>query len=166
MSIQIEIARLLAAKQNLSDWLVEHDVRVSNNAKLNELVNLLDTVSTGGSSSTPLVPVDVLYTVTSSVVKTVLPKGSQAGDTLTLMGNSYLCPANSLLVVYGTCNGGTTSTQAYPTITVTGDLDFEPVYYTASNAALNKPIGIFAIHIGEVGGTVTLTRKTSSGAIM
>ena len=34
MSIQTEIARISGAKQSLADWLLDHDVEVSFNAKL------------------------------------------------------------------------------------------------------------------------------------
>lgn len=165
MSIQTEINRLASAKSALSSWLLEHDVRISLNAKLNELVGLLDTVSTGDKKDV-LVPVTVNCAVTALISKTVLPVGAKENSLLGSTSSSYRCPANSMLVLYGTCNGGTSTAQAYPTVNVTGDLTSEVVYYTASSSSSTRPMGIFVIHVGTEGGAVTFTRATSKNAIM
>ena len=61
MSIQSEIERISGAKQDLVDWLLDHDVEVSFNAKLDEIVSLLADVSTVGSEEKNLVLVEVKY---------------------------------------------------------------------------------------------------------
>lgn len=166
MSIQAEIARIVSAKQDLADWLVDHNVRVSIDTNLNELVDLLDSASIGGSSEAALVPVSVSASTTATISKTITPKGTMVGASTSPTNSLYRCPANSMLVLYGTCNGGSSTTQAYPTVNLTGDLTSETVYYTGSNSTSTRPMGIFVVHIGTEGGTVTFTRATSKNAVI
>lgn len=167
MSIQTEINRIGAAKQNLMRWLSEHKIALNINATIDELVALLDMVSTESSAETSLVPVKISGSaLNTTIVSTVVPKSAKESALASTTSRSYLCPANSLVVLYCTCTGGTATTTAYPGVAVSGDVQAETVYVTYSNASTTKPMAIYAIHVGAAGGTVTLARKTSSGVVM
>lgn len=167
MSIQSEIERLSGAKQDLADWLLDHDVEVSFNAKLDELVGLLADVSTDSGEEKDFVHVEVKYGSNTLISKTVTPPGSSASGTLVLQGAGYEVPADSLMVVYASAtSGGTAKLQAYIDVTITGDITYETVYQTVSNSSAVKPVYIAAVKVGTQGGTITFTRKTSSGSIM
>ena len=167
MSIQSEIERISGAKQDLVDWLLDHDVEVSFNAKLDEIVSLLADVSTGGSEEKNLVLVEVKYGSNTLISKTITPPGSSASGTPVLQGAGYEVPANSLMVVYASAtSGGTAKLQAYIDVTITGDITYETVYQTVSNSSAVKPVYIAAVKVGSRDGTITFTRKTSSGSIM
>lgn len=166
MSIKTEIERIESAKQGLSEWLSNHDVRVSFNAKLNELVELLDSANMGSIPATPLVPVEVVSGLNTTIHQLYIPKGTMTVAADSLTGSNYRCTANAMLVLYGTCGGGSTNQQAYPTVTVDGDMTVETVYYTGSTSSATRPMGIFVIHVGTKGGTVTFTRAVSKNAII
>ena len=89
MSIQSEIERLSSAKQDLVDWLLDHDVEVSFNAKLDELVSLLADVSTDSGEEKDFVHVEVKHGSNTLISKTVTPPGSSASGTLVLQGAGY-----------------------------------------------------------------------------
>ena len=166
MSIQAEIERITSAKQSLSEWLANHDVRVSINAKLNELVELLDTASSGKIEVTTQVLVTITSGVNALILKTVLPDGTVERPSTTLGGAMYICPANSLIVLYGNCSGGSTLQQAYPTVTVTEGMTVDTIYYTGSNLSSERPIGIFVVHVGTKGGTITFSRTTTKNSVV
>ena len=167
MSIQSEIERLSGAKQDLVDWLLDHDVEVSFNAKLDELVSLLADVSTDSGEEKDFVHVEVKHGSNTLISKTVTPPGSSASGTLVLQGAGYEVPTDSLMVVYASAtSGGTAKLQAYIDVAVTGDVTYETVYQTVSNSSAVKPVYIAAVKVGSRDGTITFTRKTSSGSIM
>lgn len=165
MSIKSEIERIASAKQELVRWLSRHKVVLNINASINELVELLDSAASGGTADA-FVTVNVTSAAAAMLSKTVLPHGAVESGVNPISGTAYLCPANSMLVLYGTCNGGTTAQQAYPSVTVTGDMTSETVYYTGSNSSATRPLGIFVVWVGTKGGTVTLTRSTTKNAII
>ena len=108
MSIQSEIERLSGAKQDLADWLLDHDVEVSFNAKLDELVSLLADVSTDSGEEKDFVHVEVKHGSNTLISKTVTPPGSSASGTLVLQGAGYEVPTDSLMVVYASATSGGT----------------------------------------------------------
>ncbi len=167
MSIQTEIARISGAKQSLADWLLDHDVEVSFNAKLDELVELLDDVPTGGDTGV-LVPVDSVRSAsTVSFAKVVTPPGSSDSTETIPNGTRYFVPAKSLMVVYAFAGtGGSSKQQATVTATGTSDIQTDTVYQVASTSLAVKPVLVCAVSVGETGGTVTFTKRTSSGEIM
>ena len=167
MSIQTEIERISDAKQSLADWLLNHDVEVSFSARLDELVELLDDVPTGGSG-TQLVQVDVRRAATTVTIGTVMtPPGSDTNVETLSNGTRYNVPENSLVLVYAySSTGGSSSKQAFINATATGDLQPSTVYRVASTSSSVKPILVCGVKVGTNGGTVTLTRKTASGEVM
>ena len=166
MSIQTEIDRIKSAKSELAKWLSSHKVVLNVNASINDLVDLLDSAATGGTPATTLVPVEVVCGLNTTISKIYTQKGTLTAATGSLTGSSYRCTANSMLVLYGTCGGGSTTQQAYPTVTVDGDMTVETVYYTGSTSSATRPMGVFVIHVGTQGGTVTFTRAVSKNAII
>ena len=166
MSVQNEIERIVTAKQELAKWLASHKVVLNVNASINELVDLLDFASTGGIPATTLVPVTVTAAAGVTLTTTVLPYGTLESALSSTDGRSYRCPENSMLVLYCSCTGGTTAAQAYPTVTVTGDLTAKTIYYTGSNSSTNRPVGIFVVQVGTQGGAVTLNRTISKGTVI
>ena len=163
MSIQTEIERIIDAKQSLSDWLLNHDVQVSFDAKLGELVSLLDDVHTGGT----LAPVEVTHSSGIVLKSIVTPPGSEGEPEELEDGNRYMVPANSLVVVYAIAtSGGTASRTVSVGANASGDVSFESVYRISSTDLATKPILIGAIRVGENGGAVNFVKKASGGSVV
>lgn len=161
MSIQAEITRLTEAKDGLAAWLLSQGVEIQQNALLNDLVGLLEGVSTGGGlTKMATVSVSSGTGVTLSSVRLFFN-----GTISAVTGNSHTCSVGSLMIITALTTGGNTQTNASPAISATGDLTTHIAYVYASNSSLQKGMGVFLILVNG-SGAITLTRKTSTGSIM
>lgn len=161
MSIEVEIARLAEAKDGLATWLSSQGFEIQEDALLNDLVNLLDGTALG-SDITRVATV----TITSGIGVTLSSiRLFFKGEITTQTGTSLICPVGSLMIIAVQTTGGNTQTNASPTISVTGDLTTQTAYLYASNSTSLKGVGVFLIAVNGA-GSITLTRRTSTGAIM
>ena len=144
---------------------------MSNESNINNEVILHGKISAtvqiiNGAQETPLVPVTLNFPATVNLNSVYLPPGSEEGLLVLVSGAVHRVPANSMLVVYATCTGGTMQRPTYVSGSANGDLTLEKIYNAYSTGTSVKGIAIFVIKTGTEGGEIFLTRSVSGGAIM
>ena len=129
--------------------------------KISAMVQIIE-----GTQETPLVPVTIRFPMSVTISDICLPPGVSDEQVILITDTTLRIPAASVLVIYATCNGGTSLKPVYISASATGDLTCKKLYGVNSSSSSTRGVGIFVITTGKEGGEVNISRNISGGAIM